>query len=142
MNIILVRNALFAIIFIIPFIFSARAQTVIEIPFTQSEQFKAEPRIVYRSLGENPDITLGSEGVLFAIELANDSGWGSPSIVKRGLNEEWDATPWNGQTTAKYKILNISVHGGAPCVVQLSAREIVLTAHTGGRNGKGKIVKL
>ncbi len=77
----------------------------------------------------------GNKGIIYAIEIVNDGGFGSPSVVRRGLNEEWDPTPWNGVAYNRRWNVNINGHGGAPYVIQLPTGEIVLTAHTGGRNG-------
>ncbi|HQB27407.1 MAG TPA: sialidase family protein [Paludibacter sp.] len=77
----------------------------------------------------------GNKGILFAIETVDDQGFGSPSLVHRPLNGEWDTNPWNGISTNKRWKVNINGHGGAPYIVQLSTGEIVLVAHTGGRNG-------
>lgn len=77
----------------------------------------------------------GNRGVLFAIEIVDDKGFGSPSLVHRLLNSEWDTNAWNGVETNKRWKVNINGHGGAPYIVQLPTGEIVLVAHTGGRNG-------
>jgi hypothetical protein len=77
----------------------------------------------------------GNKGILFAIEIVNDKGFGSPSLVHRPLFSEWDATPWNGVSTDKRWNVSLNAHGGAPYILQLPTGEIVLTAHVNGRNG-------
>jgi len=76
----------------------------------------------------------GNKGVLFSIEIVNDNGWGSPTFVKRALNEEWDATPWNNVNTAKRWDVPMNAYGGAPYTVQLPTGEIIITAHADGRS--------
>jgi hypothetical protein len=76
----------------------------------------------------------GNKGVLFSIEIVNDNGWGSPTFVKRGLNDEWDATPWNNVNTTKRWDIPMNTFGGAPYTVQLPTGEIVVTAHANGRS--------
>lgn len=74
----------------------------------------------------------GNKGVLFAIEIVNDQGWGSPTLVKRDLNGEWDANPWSGSDTSRRWRANMGAHGGAPYILQLPTGEIVVSAHTHG----------
>lgn len=76
----------------------------------------------------------GNKGILFSIEIVNDGGWGSPSLVKRGLNEEWDASPWNNADTNKRWHVPMYAHGGAPYTIQLPTGEIVVMAHVNGRS--------
>lgn len=76
----------------------------------------------------------GNKGVLMIIEMVNDNGWGSPSFVKRGIKEEWDATPWNNVNTTKRWDIPMESHGGAPYAVQLPTGEIVVSAHSNGRS--------
>jgi len=77
----------------------------------------------------------GNKGILFSIETVNDGGFGSPSMVHRPLNGEWDATPWNGISTDKRWNVNVNAFGGAPYTIQLPTGEIVVSAHVNGRNG-------
>ena len=76
----------------------------------------------------------GNKGVLFSIEIVNDNGWGSPTFVRRALNEEWDATPWDNVNTAKRWDVPMNAYGGAPYTVQLPTGEIIVTAHANGRS--------
>lgn len=80
-----------------------------------------------------PLVMQGNKGVLFAIEIVNDGGWGSPSLVHRTLNSEWDPAPWNNADTGKRWHVNLNAHGGAPYIIQLPTGEIVLMAHVNGR---------
>ena len=77
----------------------------------------------------------GNKGILFSIEIVNDDGFGSPSLLHRALNEEWDPTPWNGVSDNRRWKVNMDAHGGAPYILQLPTGEIVLSAHVNGRNG-------
>ncbi|MFT3739945.1 MAG: sialidase family protein [Breznakibacter sp.] len=77
----------------------------------------------------------GNKGVLFGIEIVNDGGFGSPSLLKRSLDGEWDATPWDGTSDDLRWRVNMDAHGGAPYVLQLPTGEIVMSAHVNGRNG-------
>lgn len=77
----------------------------------------------------------GNKGILFSIETVNDGGFGSPSLVRRPLDGEWDATPWNGVSTDKRWNVNMNAFGGAPYTIQLPTGEIVVVAHVNGRNG-------
>lgn len=76
----------------------------------------------------------GNKGILFSIEIVNDNGWGSPTFVKRALNDEWDTTPWNNVNTVKRWDVPMNAYGGAPYTVQLPTGEIVVTAHANGRS--------
>jgi hypothetical protein len=77
----------------------------------------------------------GNKGILFAIEVVNDGGWGSPSLVKRPLDGEWETTPWNNADTDRRWHITLSTHGGAPYLIQLPSGEMVVSAHINGRNG-------
>ena len=77
----------------------------------------------------------GNKGILFSIEIVNDNGFGSPSLVHRSLTGEWDETPWDGVSGDKRWYVNVDGHGGAPYMIQLPTGEIVLSAHVNGRNG-------
>lgn len=77
----------------------------------------------------------GNKGVLFSIETVNDGGFGTPSLIHRPLDGEWDDTPWDGVSTDKRWHVNIDGSGGAPYTIQLTTGEIVVAAHVNGRNG-------
>lgn len=76
----------------------------------------------------------GNKGILFSIEIVNDGGWGSPSMVRRSLKDEWDETPWNNADTDKRWHVNLNAHGGGPYTLQLPTGEIVVMAHVNGQN--------
>ena len=77
----------------------------------------------------------GNKGILFGIEIVNDNGFGSPSLVHRALNEEWDSTDWDGVSDSRrWKVNMNNAHGGAPYILQLPSGEIVVSAHVNGRN--------
>lgn len=76
----------------------------------------------------------GNKGILYSIEIVNDGGFGSPSLVHRPLDGEWDSTPWNGVNTEKRWRVDLGAHGGAPHMIQLPTGEIVVTAHVNGRS--------
>ncbi len=76
----------------------------------------------------------GNKGILFSIEIVNDQGYGSPSIVKRDLAGEWDATPWNGNNSNYRWKVPMGAHGGGPYMIQLPTGEIVVAAHVNGRS--------
>ncbi|MDL2222097.1 glycoside hydrolase, partial [Parabacteroides sp. OttesenSCG-928-N08] len=75
----------------------------------------------------------GNKGVLFSIEIVNDWGFGSPSLVRRDLNGEWDATGWDGINSDYRWKVNLNAHGGAPSLLQLPTGEIVVMAHVNAR---------
>jgi len=75
----------------------------------------------------------GNKGILFSIEIVNDNGWGSPSLVHRALKDEWDATPWNNADTNNRWHVPMNAFGGAPYTIQLPTGEIVVSAHVNGR---------
>lgn len=76
----------------------------------------------------------GNKGILFSAEIVNDGGWGSPTLSRRGLAEEWDATPWNNiDTNKRWDVPMGGAHGGAPYTIQLPTGEIVVMAHVNGR---------
>ena len=76
----------------------------------------------------------GNKGILFSIEIVDDNGFGSPSLLHRSLNEEWDPTPWDGVSDNRRWRVNVNGHGGAPYMLQLPTGEIVVSAHVNGRN--------
>jgi len=76
----------------------------------------------------------GNKGILFSIETVNDGGFGSPSLIHRPLNGEWDATPWNGVSTNNRWHVNVDGFGGAPYTLQLPTGEIVVSSHVNGRS--------
>jgi len=75
----------------------------------------------------------GNRGILFSIEIVNDGGWGSPSLVRRALKDEWPTTPWNNADTNTRWHVNLNAHGGAPYILQLPTGEILVMAHVNGR---------
>jgi len=75
----------------------------------------------------------GNRGILLSIEIVNDGGWGSPSLVRRALKDEWLTTPWNNVDTNNRWHVNLSAHGGAPYILQLPTGEILVMAHVNGR---------
>ena len=76
----------------------------------------------------------GNKGIIFSIEVVNDGGYGSPSMVKRNLDGEWDATPWNGVNgNTRWKV-PMNTHGGGPYTIQLPTGEIAVAAHVNGRS--------
>lgn len=77
----------------------------------------------------------GNKGIMYVIEIVDDKGFGSPSLVHRALDEEWDEIPWDGISDGNRWKVDINGHGGAPYMIQLPTGEIVVSAHTGGRNG-------
>lgn len=77
----------------------------------------------------------GNKGILYTIEIVNDGGFGSPSVLHRPLDGEWDGTDWDGVSDDDRWKVDINGHGGAPYMIQLPTGEVVLSAHTNGRNG-------
>lgn len=74
----------------------------------------------------------GNKGILFSVEIVNDGGWGSPTLVHRPLNGEWDETPWDGISDDDRWKVNMNAFGGGPYILQLPTGEIVTSAHVNG----------
>lgn len=83
----------------------------------------------------------GNKGILFTIECVNGSP--SPSVLHRGLNEEWESGDWDRVQDDRRWGTPIS-GGGAPYCLQLPTGEIVVSSHAGGtgvwQTGRPRIV--
>lgn len=81
----------------------------------------------------------GNKGVLFSIEVINHNGYGSPSLVHRALDGEWDPIPWRGQASdsrwhIQMALNNGSTDGAAPYTIQLTTGEVVVMAQVNPKN--------
>lgn len=82
----------------------------------------------------------GNKGVLFSIEVINNNGFGSPSLIRRDLAGEWDPKPWTG-TASDYRwhvqmaMNNGWTDGAAPYTIQLKTGEIVVMSQVNPKGG-------
>ncbi len=76
----------------------------------------------------------GNKGILMTIESVN--GHPSPSILHRGLAEDWEAGDWDGKEDDRRWGTPVGNAGGAPYCIQLPTGEVLISCHA---NQKGSV---